>query len=302
MENIFLDATDGHKIPIYIERAKEEKAVLQFVHDSLDDSTRFFDIMNEFKNRGITTIISDNRGHNRAVTKPDNLLYFGEHNGWNNCVDDLHKVNQYIDSFTRAPKFILGVGIGALLVRTFVFKFGHSVNGAIIVASLPYLDKIHQKIFDFIISFNISKYGERYRSSIFYDKIFTHLNKDFKGQLGTEYISSDISVQDQFRKNPLTNGVPTLSLYHDILRGVNMVQKSDSISYIPNSLPLLFMAGTDDPMAGGIKKQKRLVTIYSSKGKNAELVLFKGARHDIFHDISRKSAIDEVVKLIESSK
>lgn len=294
MENFFIDANDGHKIPLYINKAENEKVILQFVHDSIDNSSRYFDIMNELEKYGVTTAIMDNRGHNKAVNSTDELLYFGEHNGWNNCTDDIHVVNEYLKSKSDSPRFILGIGIGSMLVRTFLFKYGEDIDGAILIGSLPYISSLKLKIIDSIIGFYTSKHGSAYRSKKLYERVLSFLNKKFKDKTGYSYISSDLDEQDIFRKNPLNTGIPTISLYHDILNGIRLVQNDTSIHYVPNGLKMLFMAGSDDPFAGSVSKQKSLVSFYAAKGKNSSLIVFNGMRHDILHDKCR----DEVMKII----
>ena len=291
MDNILIDANDGHKIPLYIKRAENEKAVLQIVHDSIDNSSRYFDIMSELSSNGVTTVIMDNRGHNKAVNNAEDLLYFGEHNGWNNCTDDIHIVNEYLKNNSTAPRYVLGVGVGSLLVRTFLFKYGEDINGAILIGSLPYISGFKIRLMDTIIGFYNSKYGARYRSQKLYEKVLKFLNRKFKDKTGYSYISSDLNEQDLFRKNPLNTGIPTISLYHDILNGIKLIQNDTSIHYVPNGLEMLFMAGSNDPFCGSISKQKSLVSFYAAREKNAWLAVFEGARHDILHDISRNDAI-----------
>lgn len=294
MENFFIDATDGHKIPLYIKKAENEKFVLQLVHDSIDNSSRYFDVMNELSKHGISTAIMDNRGHNKAVNSADELLYFGEHNGWNNCTDDIHVVNEYLKNNSNSPRFVLGIGIGSMLVRTFLFKYGEDVDGAILIGSIPYVNNFKLKLYDSIVSFYMSKYGPAYRSKKLYDKVLSRLNKKFKDRNGYSYISSDLDEQDIFRKNPLNTGTPTISLYHDIINGIRLIQNDTSIHYVPNGLKMLFLAGGDDPFCGKISKQKSLVSFYAAKGKNASLIVFDKMRHDILHDYCR----DDVFKII----
>lgn len=301
MKNLFIDANDGHKIPIYIKEAANEKAVLQLVHDSIDNSSRYFDIQEELAGYGITTVNSDTRGHNKSVSSPDELLYFGDHNGWNNCTDDIHVVNEYMKTISDKPRFVLGMGIGSMLVRTFLFKYGEDIDGAILIGSLPYVSNLKMQYLEKVVNFYLGKYGSHYRSEKLYNRVLKHLNKKFKDTSGYSYISSDLQEQDNFRKNPLNLGIPTISLYKDILNGIRLMQNDTSIHYVPDDLRILFMAGSDDAFCGSISKQKSLVSFYASKGKNASLAFFDKARHDILHDYSRDQAIKTILDFIEGS-
>ena len=61
METLFLEGTDGHKIPVYCSRIDDEKFTVQIVHGLFDSSDRYFDLMEDLNKMGASAAIMDMR-------------------------------------------------------------------------------------------------------------------------------------------------------------------------------------------------------------------------------------------------
>lgn len=287
METLFLEGTDGHKIPVYCSRIDDEKFTVQIVHGLFDSSDRYFDLMEDLNKMGASAAIMDMRGHKRAIENASESLYLGEFNGWNNATDDIHVLNSYLRQRNK-PNFLVGNGIGSDLLRTYALKYGHETDGIVLVSAGKYIGTVRYNIYSKILSFLISNKGETYRSKKIADKALKDLNKPFIKNSMFSYMTSDLYEEEKINKNPFMKGVPTIEMWRSILFAKKKIQDENAQKYIPDELPLLFVVGEKDTVGGGIKKQEALVDFYTSMGKNAELKIIKDGRFDLYHDKTKE--------------
>lgn len=288
METFFLQATDGHKIPIYLSKADNEKFTVQIVHGLFDTSDRYFDLMNDLNKMGATVGIMDIRGHKKSISNSDESLYLGEYNGWNNATDDIHILNTHLIKDDK-PNFLIGFGMGADLLRTFAIKYGYSTNGIVLISPSEYMSAIKYNIFLKVLGFLISNKTGRYRSKKLKNMALKRLNKQFDESDLFSYVTSDENELNKINNNQFMEGIPTVAMWRSYLLAKKKLQDENANIYIPNNLPLLLLCGSEDSVGGGVKKQKDLVDFYSSMGKNASLMILDGGRFDLYHDKTKET-------------
>lgn len=288
MESFYLQATDGHKIPVYLKKAENEKFTVQIVHGLFDTSDRYFDMCSDLNKFGGTVAIMDIRGHKKSVSNADESLYLGEYNGWNNAVDDIHILNTHLTDMGK-PNFLIGFGMGSDLLRTFAIKYGYSTDGIILVSPSQYIGAIKYNIFSKIIGFLISNKTGRYRSKKLKEMTLKKFNKYFDENNPFSYVTSDENELNKINNNQFMEGIPTVAMWRSYLLAKKKLQDENASVYIPNDLPLLLVCGSKDAVGGGVKKQKDLVDFYSSIGKDATLMIIDGGRFDLYHDNTKET-------------
>ncbi|MDO5716330.1 MAG: alpha/beta hydrolase [Tissierellia bacterium] len=288
MEQHQLAGKGGHTISLYTMEAQNPFCKLQIVHDAGENASTYEDVMKELTQRGISCSAMNLRGHDN--TKSDQCpLFFSTRNGWNNVVDDIHVVDSFLAT-DQLPHFLLGVGMGADLIRTYLFKFGETLQGALLLGATPYVNALSFGIVDFFADHLTGRFGELYRSPLLASWAFERGFHPLKRRK-TRYNAN--------RKKEET--IPTLSLIRDLSRGLKNLQEEHSTAYIPRELPLLFMAGTQDSIAGGRGKQEALVDFYSSMGKNAQLILYKNGAHDLLHGECKDLVINDLERFLKET-
>lgn len=299
MEMIYLDARDNHKIPVYYEKNTNEKLSVQILHGLFDVSNRYFDFIEDLKQMGASVAIMDIRGHNKAIENASDSLYLGEFNGWNNATDDVQVVNSFIKANGR-PNILIGHGMGADIIRTFIIKYGHETDGVVLVSPGEYIDKIKYSIYSKYLDIIASTKNLQYRSVKLRDKVLKKLNRKFGHRVSFDYYTSDLYFQDQLNKNPLIAGIPTVGLWKSYLSARQKIQNDYAQKYIPADLKILFVCGEKDTVGGGVRKQKELVDFYASKGKDATLKFIKNGRYDLYHDNTKEQYLSIVRDFIEN--
>ena len=122
------------------------------------------------------------------------------------------------------------------------------------------------------------------------------LNRKHKhlGSIGAEWLSRDITVHEAWRDDPLTFVANTLKL----LGVVDAARLLGTPRELGRDIPLLIMIGSDDTL-GGEKSVKKLADAYLRKGSSdVELIVYDGARHEIFNETNKDEVMDDLVAWI----
>ena len=114
------------------------------------------------------------------------------------------------------------------------------------------------------------------------------------GSIGAEWLSRDVAVHEAWREDPLTFVANTLKLFGvvDAARLLGTPQE------LGDDIPILIMIGSDDTL-GGEKSAKKLSDAYLQKGSSdVELIVYEGARHEVFNETNKDEVMDDLVTWI----
>ena len=61
------------------------------------------------------------------------------------------------------------------------------------------------------------------------------------------------------------------------------------------------MSGADDPVGDYSKGVQKVYKKFRKHGKNAQIKLYDGCRHEILNDISREQVVSDIISFIEAN-
>ena len=125
---------------------------------------------------------------------------------------------------------------------------------------------------------------------------FSGYNSHFDKSEGSRaWLSRDLDCIAQTSNSIYCTFTPTLAFYSDMLTGLNRIHKLKNIRMIPKTLPVLMIAGTEDPVGSYTKTVKKLADIYKKTGMTeVTLKLYEGARHELLNETNRVEVISDV--------
>jgi alpha-beta hydrolase superfamily lysophospholipase len=117
------------------------------------------------------------------------------------------------------------------------------------------------------------------------------------GTTGYEWLSRDPAVSQAFLDDPLTFYADVLKLFGvvDGLRLFGVPTKN-----IERDIPLLIAIGSEDSL-GGEKSVRQLAEKYISRSRltDVEVIVYDGARHEIFNETNRDEVIADLINWLD---
>ena len=97
--------------------------------------------------------------------------------------------------------------------------------------------------------------------------------------------------------------MPGAGLIGAMLEGIARNQKKENLAKMPKSLPVLFIAGTRDPVGDCGKGVKQSFDAFRSAGMaDAALKLYEGDRHEVLNEKDKARVWADVLAWLEAKR
>ena len=274
----------------------EIKGIVQFAHGMCDYGERYEDFFRELTDCGYIAAYADHLGHGNSVRSLDDLGYFSARDGYKKVVDDFNTFYGILDEkFPNDKHYVIGHSMGSFIVRYFMAAYRRPMAGAILMGTSgpnP-LAGIGAGLAAGIALVR----GGYYRSSFLEKLAFGSYNKHIEAPVSAwDWLSRDENAVYDFDTDELRNQTFTASGFKDLFSLVRIVNLNTFIDDTPKELPILLLSGDEDPLGNYGKGIRKLEDIFHSLDfRDVQSVLFRGARHELCHELNREEVFETVI-------
>ena len=278
----------------------EVRAVVQIVHGIAEYIERYDEFALYLNSLGYLVVGEDHMGHGQSVGKEGIQGYF--HGGWFAAVEDsvslLHKTKA---EFPGVPYILFGHSMGSFMTRTILCKYQNLGLAAAVICGtgwqprglLPGAIAVCQGV--------CARVGEEKPSQILQDLVFGSYNAHVEHPR-TEYdwLTRDKRIVDEYIANPSCGFTASAGLLRELLRGIRYVEQKENLAKMDKKLPILFVAGGEDPVGSYGKGVKKCAAEFRKAGmEDVTLRLFPLCRHEILNEINRQDIFEFVAGWME---
>ena len=276
----------------------EVKGVVQICHGMVEYIDRYDDFARFLSGKGYYVVGNDHLGHGKSVQNRNEYGFFQEKYG-NACViGDMHTLrtrtqNKYPD----VPYFVLGHSMGSLLTRQYIQKYGNGLSGAAIIGVVADQPLPLIKVGKGLCKMMASVKGWHYRSKLVDYMSVGHFNNSFKpARTRADWVTSDQKKLDEYVADPLCSFTFTVNAFYHMFGGMEHLVKKESAYLIPKSLPMLVLAGEEDPCGNFGKGVVKVYEKYKKAGiKDIEMRLYAGDRHELINETDRDVVYEDLL-------
>ena len=109
-----------------------------------------------------------------------------------------------------------------------------------------------------------------------------------------DWLSVDPEIVDQYIADPLCGGLPTVGLFHEMLKGFQFNQKFRNLDKMDGKTPILLISGAKDPVGDmGAGVRQTYAEFKRSGIADCEIKLYPGLRHEILNEKSLQQTVFE---------
>lgn len=277
----------------------EVTAVLQMCHGMVEYIDRYHDFATFLAEHGIYVVGHDHLGHGKSVTTPEKLGYFcGTEGNW--CVvSDIHQVRMMTEKkYPNVPYFMLGHSMGSFLVRQYLGQYSKGLAGAVVMGTgeQPDLILAAGKMVCKVIG---AVKGWNYRSSFINNMAIGGYEK----KMGKAWLTRDEAIVNKYANDPLCGFMFTVNAYYNMFSGMALMNQAEKAAKAEKTLPLLFVAGADDPVGNMGKGVKNVFSLYQKNGyQDVEMKLYSEDRHEILNELDKEVVYKDILTWLENRK
>ena len=279
--------------------AGEPVAVVQILHGIAEHIERYENFARYLNQHGILVVAADHMGHGKSIGSNGIQGYF--HGGWFSAVEDACQLlNTTKKQYPDLPYILFGHSMGSFMARTILARHPDSeITGAVICgtgwqsslllnAAIPMCNHI------------CKKGGEQDPSPMLQKLMFGSYNKKVEHvRTDNDWLTRDSRVVDAYNADPLCGFPATAGLYRDMLTGIRYIQKEQSLQAMKKELPVLFVAGGDDPVGGyGVGVQQTVQKFKAVGMKDVTCKLYALCRHEILNEINKDEIFEDILNWI----
>lgn len=254
------------------------RAVVQIIHGMVEHSGRYDAFAEYLNGHGFYVVADDHRGHGKTDEK--HLGYDKRDMFENTLADEKLITDLYQKKFTNLPYFVLGHSYGSFLTQRYLADYGERVDGVILAGSN------YQKGAEVTLGLIVAKLGclftEQKPAKLIEKLSFGAYNKKFTEG---EWLSADEESNARYHADPLCSFTCSYRFYADFFHGLGKLYTAEYCRKLRSDLPLLLVAGADDPVGKMGKGMEKLYKFYKENGvRQVTLKLFDHSRHEFLNE------------------
>lgn len=276
------------------------KAVIQISHGMTEHSDRYIPFAEKLCEAGYAVFTNDHLGHRRSVKDDSMLGFFGSEKGYMNIVNDCKKLTEIAKAeYPDVPYFFFGHSMGSFIARCYTKYYGDGIDAAVYCGTSGPNPGASVGI---AMAKLISKTkGEMHRSEFINSVAFGTYNKKTAKKTDCDWLTKDEEIVQEYIADKYCGFIFTAAGFKDLFSVLNEVNANDWYQSFNKELPVLLIAGEDDPVgAYGKGVTKVYENLKNTSHGDVTLKLYPTDRHEILNETDREDVMNYLVEWFDS--
>ena len=268
-------------------------AVVQIIHGIAEYVERYDDFARYLNRLGFLVVAEDHMGHGKSINSEGIQGYF--HGGWFTAVEDSYQLLQDTrKEFPDLPYVLFGHSMGSFMTRTILEKYPDSGISAAVICGTGWQPKAVLNTGIGVCRMVCKQQGEKKPSKILEKLVFSNYNKKVEHpRTPYDWLTRDSDIVDRYLADPFCGFTPTGGLMRELLTGIRYEQ--ENLSAMKKDLPVLFIAGGDDPVGNYGKGVLRSAEAFRKAGMlDVSCKIYPLGRHEILNEINREEVYQDI--------
>lgn len=275
------------------------RAVVQVVHGMAEHGGRYERLAQALTARGYAVYAHDLPGHGPQAQVRG---HFADRRGWRVAISSIRDVQRIAQrDHPGRPQFMLGHSMGSFLVQHFVADSGGTLAGAVLSATTGDFGALRGVGLG-LIRAEAALYGRRHPSRVGELISFKGFNRKFRpARTPFDWLSRDGAEVDKYAADPHCGFRCTTGLWIDLLEAGGRITHENRLRRIPKALPVLLVAGGEDPVSNGHRGPRALERLYLQVGlRDVTVKIYAGARHELLNETCRDEVTGDLLGWLDN--
>lgn len=301
-ENITYPSADGaHTIAAYLYTVPGVKvrAVIQLCHGMTEYIGRYRHMAQFYAEHGIALAGNDHLGHGNSAA-PQERGHYGEKNGRFHLLKDLHTMNGILhERFPGLPLIFYGHSMGSFYARWYAEVWPDTISMLVISGTAgPGLKNPFGRLLAGAVA---GVRGDRYVSRVI--PALAHGSYNARIPDAADH-DAWLTRDTGWSKRQLSDGMGgftfTAGTYREMLATLCHVSSKRWARHIRKDLPVLLIAGAEDPVGDYGKGPRAVWAMLGDAGvRDLTCQIWEGGRHEMHNELNRDEVFDYCLTWME---
>lgn len=284
----------------------ETRAAVQITHGIAEYSARYDRLARFLAARGCVVYALDLRGHGQTAG-PAGLGQLGV-TAWDDMAADIKQLADIARTQDPdLPLIAFGHSMGSALTQSHIQNHGDLLAGAVLCGTLGAVPGLSEDAYQQAIAQleAVATGPNAMAPSEFFGSLLAEFNAPFVAggvtPTGSEWQTCDPEEIRVFQSDPLCGRPFSNAMTYSVIKGFHSLWVPENESRIPVELPILVIAGSDDPVGGRTETIQSLITRYLAEGhRRLEYRFYAGGRHEVLNEPEKDRVQRDVGLWLES--
>lgn len=276
---------------------EEPHIALQITHGMAEHIDRYNDFAMFLAGNGVLAYGNDIISHGKSIREGIPKGYFGESNGVNAIIQDMHTMRDLVKAdYPGIPFILFGHSMGSIFARIYAGRSGEDFDAFIFSGTAGVDPRLPAG--KLIAKCEIRKTGGKLPSETLFKLGFAAYNNAFKpNRTANDWLSRDEAQVDAYNADENCGFPFTSSAMYDFFTGVTEISNKKWAARVPKK-PIYMYSGAMDPVGGMGKGAKQVFGWLKKTGHEVELKLYEGARHEMHNEINRDEVYRDLLSFV----
>lgn len=309
-ETIWCDSNDRvsrlHGYIWWPEDGVVPRAAVQLVHGMAEHIGRYDEFARYLNGKGFVVFGHDHIGHGQSVSSREDWGNLPVDGGAEILIEDVHRVRT--DAMARIsgaygelpPLFLFGHSMGSFVVRAYLARHAFGLSGAI-VCGTGFMPPRTSAAGNAMARLIARVRGGEYHSKLLHNMGVGGYAQDIEHpETELDWLSYNRENVERYMADEQCGFMFTAGGYATVTDLMRQVCSRECVEAYPKDLPILYIAGTDDPVGecgAGVSKAADLA--HAAGVADVRCRLYAGMRHEILNERGRQVVFDDVVSWME---
>lgn len=305
-EPVSFPSTDGETtIHGYIWRDEDctsPRGVIQIAHGMAEHIERYDDFARFLAGKGFIVGGYDHLAHGDSVSQSTSWGELDPRNGANHLIEDVHRMRSSMLAHTPAdlPYFVFGHSMGSYVMRDYIARHGEGLAGAILCGT-GYVAPLVSKAGNMLSRAIAAVRGKGYESKFLDSMAAGGFNKVIDDpRTEADWISANEENVDRYLADEKSGFMFPAGGYATLTALTLEACSPGAFRAIPRDLPLLFVAGAEDPVGSMGEGVRKVAEMAREAGvQDVEVRIYEGMRHEILNERDAQLVYDDVATWLD---
>ncbi len=280
--NLPADGTDGTDVAVEAWLPDGDVvAAIVVAHGMGEHARRYRRLAEALTAAGWAVYAPDQRGHGRTAVSIEALGDLGP-GGWDGLVDDLGRL---VDEVSRRhpglPLVLLGHSMGSFVAQQYVLDRSDRLTGLVLTGTTA-VDQIAGAL-DPTQPADLSVFNAAFEPA----------------RTESDWLSRDEAEVDRYIADPYCGFGLDAGSTGSLAEAAPRLGDQTAIDGVRDGLPIHLVSGQDDPLALGGAFVEMVADRYRQAGAEVTVVLYEGARHEVFNETNRDEVTAELLAWLD---
>jgi alpha-beta hydrolase superfamily lysophospholipase len=279
---------------IYVPAAKL-KGVIQLVHGFGEHARRYLHMISSFVEAGYVVAADDHVGHGKTAVVNDTWGDWGDA-GFDTMVRDEYSLMEQVrELFPELPYFMFGHSMGSVITRQFIARYGKELKAAALCGTCGDFPTAEaEKMLEADIAAGKADETDGDAAAAAMGWMGERCGEI---KLGNEWICHDEYVQIDHANDPFdafTKPTTNRSLLY-FMQMIDDVKGKEWAEKVPRELPILSLAGDQDPFGSYAKGVYDVSSWLYDTGHDIKTQVYSGYRHEIHNYTDLRYEVEDTI-------